>query len=308
MKTITLPIIAFLFITGLASAQKNHKEISFKKNKTTGTYMDLKKIESFFSYIPMQSYQMPDNRIVSVKSFYMLRFEVPNMMYHMFMDDLAFEGRTMDFNMAYPDTNIWFSGLSPYQHYYYQHQAYHEYPVLGVSREGVNLFCSWLEEKIKILSPKEWRNKKISIRLPSEAEWMIAASGDINNAVYAWKGSYMRYPSGIWQGDYMANFCKINDSEIIRDENGKLTVESTTSFAGSLDDNAYITSPVICYWPNGYGLYNMCGNVREMVQEEGFTKGGGWIDPGSELKITARNTYQKEGFPCEGFRVVIMLE
>ena len=66
--------------------------------------------------------------------------------------------------------------------------------------------------------------------------------------------------------------------------------------------------PVICYWPNAYGIFCMTGNVREMVQEEGFSKGGGWIDPGGECMIDFRNTYQREGFPCEGFRLVAEVE
>ena len=37
--------------------------------------------------------------------------------------------------------------------------------------------------------------------------------------------------------------------------------------AGSLNDNADITSPVRSYWPNDYGLYNMAGNVSEWVMD-----------------------------------------
>jgi hypothetical protein len=51
----------------------------------------------------------------------------------------------------------------------------------------------------------------------------------------------------------------------------------------------------------------MTGNVREMVQEEGFTKGGSWFDPGGECTIEFRNTYHKEGYPCEGFRIIAVV-
>jgi formylglycine-generating enzyme required for sulfatase activity len=37
--------------------------------------------------------------------------------------------------------------------------------------------------------------------------------------------------------------------------------------AGSLNDNASITSDVKAYWPNDYGLYCMAGNVNEWVQD-----------------------------------------
>jgi gliding motility-associated lipoprotein GldJ len=37
--------------------------------------------------------------------------------------------------------------------------------------------------------------------------------------------------------------------------------------AGSLNDNASITTDVKSYWPNDYGLYCMAGNVNEWVQD-----------------------------------------
>jgi formylglycine-generating enzyme required for sulfatase activity len=35
--------------------------------------------------------------------------------------------------------------------------------------------------------------------------------------------------------------------------------------AGNLNDGATIPAPVVSYWPNDYGLYNMAGNVSEWV-------------------------------------------
>jgi formylglycine-generating enzyme required for sulfatase activity len=74
-----------------------------------------------------------------------------------------------------------------------------------------------------------------------------------------------------------------------------------------MNNTADITAPVLNYWPNAYGLFCMTGNVREMVQEEGFTKGGSWFDPGGECTIEFRNTYHKEGYPCEGFRIIAVV-
>jgi gliding motility-associated lipoprotein GldJ len=37
--------------------------------------------------------------------------------------------------------------------------------------------------------------------------------------------------------------------------------------AGHLNDGASYTCPVIAYWPNDYGLYNMAGNVAEWVMD-----------------------------------------
>jgi len=240
-----------------------------------------------------------DTSKVSVQTFFISKCEVTNLQYRTFLKDLKAKGDTMSYRIAVVDSSKWSNKLmynEPYVDYYFNHPAYDQYPVVNVSYEGAMLYCKWLTATLKPIPGAV----RAEYRLPFRAEWIKAAKGGIDLTEYSTGGPYLFSV----KGTSLYNFKKLgaesihynaetNNYEVIRD-NGYFSVM----------DNADITAPVESYVPNDYGLYNMCGNVAEMIQEKGTAVGGSWNSPGYDIRIESVMNYEGPN-PFVGFRPVI---
>lgn len=104
------------------------------------------------------------------------------------------------------------------------------HPVVHVSRRDAAAYCQWSGK-----------------RLPTEVEWEIAAKGDSNHQDYPWGETVLlnqQHMSNIWQGDFPTH--------------------------NTLEDGYLATAPVKTYEPNGYGCYQMIGNVWEWCANEAY--------------------------------------
>lgn len=244
-----------------------------------------KEISKTYVYVPAGSLNGTE-----VKEFYISASEVTNRQYREFLKDLYQNNQYAKWRDAKVDTAQWRNYLTyndPYANHYFQHPAYDNYPVVNVSPQGAKLYCQWQAEKYNKAA-----KRKVAFRLPSEAEWMWAAKGGDANAIYPWKGNNLIFTD---KGKYKG----MDRSNYKREGALALTIDKST---GNID----ITAPVYSFLPNKYGIYNMSGNVAEMISEEGFTKGGGWATGADKLKIGSRDEYDNKPNPNTGFRPVMV--
>jgi formylglycine-generating enzyme len=102
-----------------------------------------------------------------------------------------------------------------------------DHPVVHVAFEDIEEYAQWAGKE-----------------LPNEAEWEFAARGGLEGAVYPWGNEFApngKLMANTWQGEFPV----IN----------------------LLLDGFARTSPVGSYPPNGYGLYDMAGNVWQWTTD-----------------------------------------
>ena len=127
--------------------------------------------------------------------------------------------------------------------------------MVHVSHADAEAFCRWAGR-----------------RLPTEAEWEYAARGGLEQARFPWGDELTpggEHRCNIWQGTFP-------------DEN-----TAADGYAG--------TAPVTAFAPNGFGLYNVAGNVWEWTAD--------WFDERREARAIRGGSYLCHHSYCNRYRV-----
>jgi len=210
----------------------------------------------------------------------------------------------------YPDTTVWikdfnYSYNDPMHQDYFRHQAYGDYPVVGVKWDQAKAFCHWrTKKKNDYLRGKKNAAAVPVFRLPTEAEWEYAARGGLQFATYPWGTGSTTSDRGC----FLANFKPVRGDYAV--------------------DGALYTVEAKSYNANDYGLYNMAGNVSEWTStayngasyylsstmnpnvedrknKRKIVRGGSWKDVAYFLEVGTRDfEYADTARSFIGFRTV----
>ncbi|MFC0274833.1 formylglycine-generating enzyme family protein [Metabacillus herbersteinensis] len=145
-----------------------------------------------------------------------------------------------------------------------------DHPVVHVSWNDAIAYCKWAGK-----------------RLLTETEWEFAARGGLEQKIYPWGNELTpngEFQCNIWQGTFPTNNTK--------------------------EDGYLGTAPISSYKPNGYGLYNMVGNVWEWCSDwfsRSLHNRGGRTNPkGSatgQAKVIRGGSYLCHYSYCNRYRV-----
>jgi formylglycine-generating enzyme required for sulfatase activity len=310
------------------------------------------------AYIPDGEFEMGDHHgdgspdelpihAVFLDSFFMSKFEITNLQYCDYLNsaydacDIKVDGGIVysysDASNSYPYCNT---------HSYIEHSQidYNNVsgtfsvrtkgepprdmsndPMVLVSWYGSTAYCNWRSdqegyETCYNLSTWDCDFSKKGYRLPTEAEWEYAARGGLSGKRFPWADPNITHS----QANYYS------------DASDPYDVSPTRGYHPAYNDGIYpYTAPVGSFSANGYGLYDMSGNVFEWCNDwynstyystsrydnpQGpvsgarhgrVLRGGGWDSSASNCRVAYRVDgdlspgYRLNSF---GFRVVLDLE
>ena len=303
MKKLLLLFALLIYFSFCFSSNKTKPIYLKSKNKTLQNFCY---IPSGVLYIKTDSSYIVDrigrdrryyNRPIPVDSFYISSTEISNLQYKEFLNDLLKNNEIEKYKIAIVDTQEWRTNYTynePYVTYYFQHPAYQNYPCVNISYEGAKLYCEWFTKKIN----QDQSEYVIEAKLPSAIQWEYAASGGLKLANYSWGGPNTQNNLGY----KLCNFKSISEECIHYNDTTKKLEIVCISSGGSID----LTAPVISFYKNNYGLYNMCGNVAEMIDNKGIARGGSYNSPGYDVQVTSEMKYTNPS-PFVGFRPVLII-
>jgi formylglycine-generating enzyme required for sulfatase activity len=227
---------------------------------------------------------------------FVCKYEVSNLEYRGFLDALLNSNQLELYKKSLPDSLAWVENNDlgrPLAIYYFRHQAYNNYPVVGITYENALEYCQWLTTNYNSVEKRPL--KKVVFQLLTKADWMFAASAGDSTRTFPWG-------SGFIQNNRKQDLCNYRHAMLEYDSSTKKYVELKTLQSENLSKEGKFTTTVNAYFPNTFGLYNMSGNVAEMVEERGIAKGGSFIDLPYQVMIKSERNYAKTSADI-GFRV-----
>jgi formylglycine-generating enzyme required for sulfatase activity len=238
------------------------------------------------------------NYVKVKEDLYVSKYEVSNVDYRNFLSDMQNANQLESYQNCLPDTLCWEDSqhsTALFVQYYFRYPNYDNYPVVGVSYESAMSYCSWLTENYNQNAKRKFR--KVYFKLLTKDEWIFAANKGDTSKVYTWG-------SGFIQNNRKQDLCNYRHIEYKYDSATKKYQPIEKSAIEKQIERSKITTSVNSYFPNSFGIYNMCGNVAEMVEEKGIAKGGSYIDPAYKVTISSEIRYLKPQSDI-GFRVAM---
>lgn len=299
-------------------------------------------VESFLSAKAVPAAFIPDSKFDAdavegkfrkvMGQIYANEYEVTNAEYNQFLEYLSRNNMSEAYRQYQIDLSKYEEPALSFMKGYHaariptkKERYFTNYPVVNISYEAALGYCAYLTEQYN--NQKDRKYKKVKFRLPTLDEWQLASAGipkatswkldenmvevkvfpdnKIFGKEFTMKTVNAGEPDILYPWFKLYNFrnkalndkgCSLGNFKYPETQKPCVPSKMTTA------DGFLLMSPVGAYFPNDIGLYDVVGNVAEMVSENGKACGGSWNDTPEASTIKSVKTFTGPDSSI-GFRV-----
>lgn len=263
-----------------------------------------------FTFLEKSKSFRPPGTVEIVDGFFFDDIERTNLDWREYLSWIEKKGDGKDskaYRNALPDSTIWMDEVEygePLRTNYLTHRAFDNYPVVGISYEQAVAYCEWRTDRVKDMCKANGIDcPNFKYRLPTNLEWeLIATTGNNSHEKKVKKVvKKLNQEQVLYNMIYSKNLKEM--TTILpkgEAQSGKYDAYTLTSDKDIFEVRNL--APSRSYLPNSYDIYNLIGNVSEMVAEKGIAKGGSFVDPYEEGIVSKKYSYDTPqkwlGFRC----------
>lgn len=200
------------------------------------------------------------------------------------------------------------NGTQEHYTFYLLHPSFRNHPVVNLTHEQAAYYCRWRTDRVNfylavknkevdrdtMLNYRENYNSlktRVHFRLPTKEEWMYAAQAGLDPEKYP-LGFEAFYTTEHFPASVTQEYNNIYRPQVSND-----------SIVQWSPDWAAPTTSVFEGKPNGFGILNMVGNVRELVDEPGLAMGISYHDYLERYAVSQSTAVELPSYQV-GFRCV----
>jgi len=274
-------IIIFIFLLSVFACSSPYRAWQVQVNKKVKTHL-----------VQKPNLPTPPNTVWISDNLFMDKTEVANLSFLEYLHYTNEDSSYQYYQNQIPTNGVWMDKEVPFLDSvklslslgYLEYEGYRFLPVVGVSYQQAKNYCKWRSE-IATQNFVSTRDKKyrFEYRLPTEKEWENAALSFIDTTELNKENLKYGFDTSIISPSVF------NLSTVLNKKRGDSTKIPPTVYAYS--------EPTTLL-----GLHHTIGNVAEMIEEEGISKGGSWLHVPLQSTINERIRYNYPtswlGFRC----------
>ncbi len=237
----------------------------------------------------------PPNCVQIKDSLWMDETEIANIHWLEYLYYLKNDSSDTQYRAALPDTTVWNNSDLGYNDAYFEHYlrypGFRYFPVVGITPIQATNFCKWRSAIVNYkykTNPKTLKRKyrnwdfTVEFRLPTRVEWDTLSKG--------------------MKVEKVVSKYRFSKNDTLWNSNRKRPEDTVSNnYSSRFLNSYYVTDYIYNYPPNKWGVYNLDGNVSEII--EGNVVAGAnydtWYDiNNAEVIQPFEKPTSKIGFRC----------